>query len=118
MTRGFKEAGYPLSPEQWSILADLWQFGHSNQSEIAKRTGRDAPAITRLLSSLESEGLLVREPVDRRTNIVRLTKRGEELHGLLTPIFMQIVDRRLAEFSAEEKEATHKILRAIAKGRS
>ena len=118
MARGFKEAGYPLSTEQWSILADLWQFGRSNQSEIAKRTGRDAPAITRLLSGLEEEGLLEREPVDRRTNNVELTKRGKELHRLLAPIFQQIVDQRLAEFSDEETQNAYKILRSIAKGRS
>lgn len=114
ITREFKRAGYPITAEQWSVLADLWQYEDSQQSLIAERTGRDAPAITRLVRSLEEDGYVERKAIDRRTNIVRLTKEGKNLHRLLQPIFSEIIASSLAGFSVEEIALGTKIMKSIA----
>lgn len=51
----------------------------STQRDIANRIGIERATITRMLDSLESDGLVERlaDPADRRTNRIRLTPAGE-----------------------------------------
>ena len=51
----------------------------SQQVELAKRLGVEGATITRMLDSLEGEGLVERraDPSDRRAKHIKLTKRGE-----------------------------------------
>ncbi len=59
----------------------------SPQVEIAKRLRIEGPTLTRMLDALEKDSLVERLPDsnDRRTKLLRLTKRGEET---LEEIFM------------------------------
>ena len=51
----------------------------SAQIAIAKRIGIEGPTLTRMLDSLEAEGLVMRrqDPGDRRTKLIELTPAGE-----------------------------------------
>lgn len=111
--RRFREAGHDITAEQWAVMNVLWQHGEANQTSISRRTGRDRPAVTRLVSSLESKGLVVREAMDRRTNRVRLTDQGRKLHDLLGPVFSDITGLILKEVSAEDLDTTARTLKAI-----
>src|SRR6478752_5772712 len=52
----------------------------SPQTAIAKRIGIEGPTLTRMLDTLEAEGLVVRlaDPSDRRTKLIQLTPAGGE----------------------------------------
>jgi len=52
----------------------------SPQVDIARRLRIEGPTLTRMLESLEKDGLVERlpDPADRRTKLLRLTKAGEE----------------------------------------
>ncbi len=62
----------------------------SAQVDIAKRLRIEGPTLTRMLDTLEKDGLVERlpDPTDRRTNKLRLTPAGEKA---LEEIF-EIVD--------------------------
>jgi len=51
----------------------------SAQIAIAKRIGIEGPTLTRMLDTLEAEGLVVRrsDPNDRRTKLIELTEEGK-----------------------------------------
>jgi MarR family transcriptional regulator for hemolysin len=51
----------------------------SAQIAIAKRIGIEGPTLTRMLDTLEAEGLVVRraDPNDRRTKLIELTEAGK-----------------------------------------
>lgn len=51
----------------------------SAQIAIAKRIGIEGPTLTRMLDTLEADGLVVRrqDPTDRRTKLIELTEEGE-----------------------------------------
>jgi len=51
----------------------------SAQIAIAKRIGIEGPTLTRMLDTLEAEGLVVRraDPTDRRTKLIELTDEGK-----------------------------------------
>ncbi len=53
----------------------------SAQVDIARRLRIEGPTLTRMLDSLESDGLVERlpDPNDRRTKLLRITPQGEEV---------------------------------------
>lgn len=114
----FRESGHTISTEQHALLDDLWRYGSSTQSEIARRTARDAPAVSRLIGALEKAGYVERTSIDRRTNRVSLTVEGRALHDQLAPIFAKIMDESLGSFSESEKQAAREILKALARNYS
>lgn len=76
-----KEANVPLTREQWSIMAVLWESDGATQQMLADATYRDRPGTTRLLDNLEKEAYIERRPhlTDRRTNLIYLTKKGKSI---------------------------------------
>lgn len=81
LQRNFKEKGIEITAEQWSVLYYLWGEEGLTQQELATRTFRDKPSITRLIDNLERDNLVVRVPDkhDRRVNLIYLSNAGKEL---------------------------------------
>jgi DNA-binding MarR family transcriptional regulator len=67
-----------LSPSQWSAMAMVEDKESLRIGDLADREGVSAPTATRLVASLEEQGLLSRtsDPADRRTAYVALTDAG------------------------------------------
>lgn len=87
----------------------------SAQVDVAKRLRIEGPTLTRMLDTLEKDGLVERlpDPTDRRTNKLRLTPAGEKA---LEEIF-EIVDvlraRLLDGVSPETLEQGNEILAGL-----
>ena len=81
LQRNFKESGLNITAEQWSILYFLWDSEGLSQQEIARLTFRDKPSVSRLISNLEKQKILVRvnSSGDKRTNQIYLTALGHKL---------------------------------------
>jgi MarR family transcriptional regulator for hemolysin len=60
----------------------------SAQIAIAKRIGIEGPTLTRMLDTLEADGLVVRrqDPNDRRTKLIELTDDGEKALAEITAV--------------------------------
>jgi DNA-binding MarR family transcriptional regulator len=112
--RGFKANGADLTAEQWSILEYLWFKKEAPQTAIAKATGRDKPAVTRLVVSLEEKGLVKRTRADMRTNIVKLTPKGVHLHEQYGPVLRDIVSSALSSVSKKDIGIMHQALKTLA----
>lgn len=112
--RGFKAHGADLTAEQWSILEYLWFKKEAAQTAIARETGRDKPAVTRLIVSLEEKGLVKRTAVDARTNSVRLTSKGMQLHENYGPVLKRVVDQALAPISKKDLATLRRTLEVLA----
>jgi len=80
----FKESGIDLTPEQWSLLAQLWQADGKNQQELCDCAHRDKPSTTRLIDNMVKKGLVERVPcqVDRRANLIYVTPKGWEFKNI------------------------------------
>ena len=114
MYRVFREAGEDITPEQWAILIRLWEKDGVAQSELSDATFRDAPTMSRILDSMERQGLLERRPheTDRRVRLIHLTRHGKALEKKLVPLVEKIVggmvegidDRALATTRATLKK--------------
>lgn len=85
------------------------------QIDIARRLRIEGPTLTRMLDTLEKDGLVRRlpDPADRRTKQLELTEEGE---AALKEIF-DVADvyraRFLEDFDAEQIEAINGALRIL-----
>jgi MarR family transcriptional regulator for hemolysin len=69
----------------------------SAQVDIAKRLRIEGPTMTRMLDTLEADGLVERlpDPADRRTKQLRLTPEGEQVLEEVFAIADELRDRLL-----------------------
>lgn len=73
------QAGIDLTVDQWVILQELDQFDGQGQIELARKTFKDAPTVTRIIDLLCQKGLTQRivAPDDRRKFHIFLTPQGK-----------------------------------------
>ncbi|MCT2592703.1 MarR family transcriptional regulator [Streptomyces sp. N2-109] len=70
-----------LSPAEMSVLGTLARCGSATPSELARKEHVQPPSMTRIVSMLESKGLVRLEPhpEDRRQKVVTQTERAESM---------------------------------------
>jgi DNA-binding MarR family transcriptional regulator len=76
-----QEAGTDLSPSLTSALATIERHGPLTPSELAELERVQRPSATRIVSRLETEGLVDRaaDPADGRSSLVSASARGRVL---------------------------------------
>jgi homoprotocatechuate degradation regulator HpaR len=97
----------PVNEQKWRVLRVLDESGPLEQKAIAAEACLLLPSLTRMLQSMEAEGLVSREsdPGDRRRSIVSITDAGRaviEAHADESNAILRRVEERLG---AERLEA-------------
>jgi len=84
----------------------------SAQVDIAKRLKIEGPTMTRMLDTLESDGLVERlpDPADRRSKLLRLTPQGERVLEDIFEIADELRDRLLDGVPSEKAEELNDLL--------
>jgi DNA-binding MarR family transcriptional regulator len=101
-----------LSPTEMSVLGTLFRCGPTTPSELARKEHVQPPSMTRIVTMLESKGLVTLEPHpdDRRQKVVSQTEKAiamlEEARRLR--------NAWLAELAGELTEEEWAALRAAA----
>jgi DNA-binding MarR family transcriptional regulator len=93
-----------LTPDQFAVLATLWDNPGLSQGEIARLLIKDAPNVTRIVDRLEHKELVERreDPSDRRAYRIYPTRSGRALHKTLG---QKVLDLRAEMFqSLTDKE--------------
>jgi len=111
LQQGFKAKGYDITPEQWAVLNRLWEEEGLSQVELADRTFKDKPNITRMLGVLEKRGFISRQPDDNDQRMIKvyLTDEGRDLKKKLIPIALKTLKkggRNLADKDIEQLKRT------------
>lgn len=109
---GFRKNGIPITKEQFSILVILWKKDGFSQQYLAEHTFRDKPGITRLIDTLEREGLVFRKaaPHDRRSNLIFLTQKGKDLEIAVTASVKETLEMAVKGLSEEDAKNLKRIL--------
>lgn len=70
-----------ISEQKWRVIRVLEEAGPMEQTALAKEACLLLPSLTRMLQSMEEEGLLTRAPdeQDRRKSIVQITRAGRKV---------------------------------------
>jgi DNA-binding MarR family transcriptional regulator len=76
-----QESGAGLSPSQLSALAVVYNHGPLTLGALAEHERVAPPTITKVVSKLESDGLVIRtpDPSDRRVCRVEISPAGTDL---------------------------------------
>lgn len=70
---------FDIAPEQRAALEIIKYEADVNQTKIANILGKDKTTISRTLKTLENKNLITKSQIDKRTNLIQLTQKGEEI---------------------------------------
>jgi DNA-binding MarR family transcriptional regulator len=101
-----------LTPDQFGVLAVLWDEPGLSQGEIARLLVKDAPNITRIVDRLQAKKLVERrnDPHDRRTHRIYPSKQGLALKKTLTPEVLNMRSELFGALSPKEQASMRKLL--------
>lgn len=101
-----------ITPERWAVLSRLWEKDGQTQNELAERTFKDGPTITRICARLEDKGLVIRrpQPGDGRALLVSLSDEAHELVPELIPRALKTINRALSGVDADEAAIAKRVL--------
>src|ERR671935_944545 len=101
-----QEADGGLSPSLTAALATLERHGPLTPSRLAEIERIQRPTVTRLLATLEKDGLVERvgDPEDGRVSIVSITREGSALVKKLRSRKNAYLSKRLRNLSDDELE--------------
>ena len=108
----FKSSGYNINIEVWITLAYLNRFEDKNQQELGTLLLQDKTAVTRLVSSMEDDGLIKRviDEKDKRNKLLHLTKNGKDLYSKLVVEVEKTLNLAFVGIDNEEVEKTKQTL--------
>ena len=110
-----------LTPPQFDIVATLGNTEGMSFKELGEKTLITKGTLTGVVDRLEAKQLVSRSasPTDGRSQIVRLTGKGEELFSDVFPNHINHVGRAFMNYSAtdlKQAEASLRQLRAALEG--
>lgn len=70
---------FDIAPEQRATLEIIKYESEVTQTKIANILGKDKTTISRTLNTLENKNLITKSQIDKRTNLIQLTQKGEEI---------------------------------------
>lgn len=86
LSSNFAEAGIDLPYSQYIVMRALHKNGPQSQAQIAHFLNKDTAAIKRTLDYLEKRGLVIRNKVSGRENIVNISDKGCEMMPLIIKV--------------------------------
>ena len=103
MQQKFKQAGFDVTSEQFTVLTHLWFENGLTQQEISIRTGRDKTTISRILSNMIKKNLISKEdnPQDGRSNLIKVTTYGRNIQHQLISISGTLFHQSLSEIEPQ-----------------
>jgi len=96
-----------IPPLQLSALVTVEQCGPLRLSDLARREAVTAPTMSRVLSALDEQGLVVRnpDPQDARGVLITLSKLGATRLGEVRTHRTALVARRLTRLDDAQRRA-------------
>ncbi|MEM1130330.1 MAG: MarR family transcriptional regulator [Pseudomonadota bacterium] len=101
-----------VGPGGSMLLLTLEETGEISMHELAERLVRDKSQMTRSVRSLETKGLVLRQPSQRdsRVTLISLSEAGLDFVGTLQEVLAQTLDETLVALTPEAKRDLQTIL--------
>lgn len=101
-----------LHPGQESLLCQIWQQDGLTQGELAGRLGVQPATVSKMLSRMDSAGLIsgCRDAADARITRLHLTDAGQALHEPIEAAWAEVETQTLAAFTLEERVLLRRLL--------
>jgi len=111
----FLQNAFDLTIDQWSILKILYHEDVLSHKELAEKSGKDQPTLTRIVDIIIKKQLVERieHPQDRRSLHIRLTDAGQQKVEALSPAVKHIRMKAWENLSDEDFDNFTRILNTI-----
>jgi len=94
-----------LRMTQYTVLVVIALSEPETVMLLAEQLAMDRSTLARALKPLEEQGLVLVEPgSDRRTRVVRLTERGQQVLTETHPYWVQAQEQMMARFGAQRMQ--------------
>ena len=103
---------FDIAPEQRAILEIIKYETDVTQTKIANILGKDKTTISRTLNTLENKSLIKKTQIDKRTNLIQLTQKGEDI---LNDSFSSVKDFRKKLTSNLREEEINQLVSLLEK---
>ncbi len=106
---------FDLTLPMWRVLAVLWSQRELKIGDLLGDTTIEQSTLSRLLTTMDERGLLtrVRNKLDNRSVLVKLTPNGRKLTKALIPLALRNQRVALRGFSENEIEQLYDMLGRI-----
>ncbi len=103
-----------LRPRHCGVL-DVLRETPLHQFEVAHALGVTASVVVDMIDELESRGAVsrVRDPMNRRRQLVAMTAAGRRLHGRCVALAAQLDDELLGDLDEAQRKAFAETLRGL-----
>lgn len=97
---------------QEMFLMQLWEQNGQTQSQLAEKLGVQLPTVNKMLSRMETTGLVERrtDPDDNRVSRVYLTAAGNTLRDQVFGAWATLDEQTMRNFTLEERLLLRRLL--------
>ena len=97
-------AAHGVTISQWRYLRELWEEDGLSTGELTRRVGRQGPTTVVAVQFLEKAGLvsIAKSAEDRRKSHIHLTRRGQKLAAIMSPLIADVNDQAMAALTESE----------------
>lgn len=115
LTQKFKENEFQLNSDQWAVLMNLARKDGIIQQQLCDLTYKDKPGMTRLIDSMEKQGLVMRlaSQEDKRERKILLTKAGKDLEEKARYVANRTLKEALKGLTQSEIKVCQDVLRKV-----
>jgi DNA-binding MarR family transcriptional regulator len=108
---------YGMTRTQWRVMANLGKFGSMTARDICAISHIEKTKVSRAVTALEAEGMLVRTPSedDRRAEFLSLTDQGIEAYWGLGKRALEYDAQLRAELGEEASANLTRVLAMLIK---
>jgi DNA-binding MarR family transcriptional regulator len=101
--------------QDFTVLTSLAEQGEASQAALGRRLWIDGSDLHAIVGELERDGLIarVRDPADRRQNVVTITAAGRSTLKRLDPLIDAAQNELLAALSTTERRALAQLLERL-----
>jgi MarR family transcriptional regulator, organic hydroperoxide resistance regulator len=113
--RELSRRGYPIRADQFSALVYIWDHDGQTQRVLAEKLYRDKTTVSRLVSKIESLGLIQRVSGqgDTREKLIYLTESGRDLMAKVTELVQEVLDLAEEGIDPQEMKNCKDVLRRV-----
>jgi MarR family transcriptional regulator, transcriptional regulator for hemolysin len=106
---------FELTPEQFSLIAELDKQDDITQKELADITEREQTTVTKIVDKLVKKGLVNRrhDSHDRRAIRLLITDAGRQLVSEIIPKIDEIETNAYQGFHQEDIKTLHTLIRKL-----
>lgn len=108
---------WSITPSQGSALARIEQCEPVRLGVLAQLEGVSAASMSRIVESLEAQGIVVRipDPLDGRVSMVKISATGMELISAYRAASTRAIETALSTLSRDEQSSLHEALPILEK---